>query len=157
MNSKLKFALAFGIVGVLTLGNGRAASDAPPTNACSLLTAEQVSSVLGVKVGTGQGLMAKMCKWSEPVPPGAPAKRVMLNLINPQGFAYAKMPGGNGIIKTEVSGIGNDAVYVSASGAPTTLTVKKGDVAFTIIVMGFSDDKTKAKEKVLALDVLAKL
>src|SRR5579863_1704057 len=53
MNSKLKFALAFGILGVSTLGNGAAASAAPPANACSLLTPAQVSAVLGVKVGAG--------------------------------------------------------------------------------------------------------
>jgi hypothetical protein len=152
MNSKLGLVLIATALFVLAGGNPRAAYGAPTTNACSLLSPEQVSSALGVKVEAGKALMPKVCIW-----PGAPGKKVTLNLINTQAFAYAKMPVGNGIIKTEVKGIGEDAVYVSTHGAPTTLTVKKGDVAFTLIVIGFSDDLTKAKEKTLALEVCSKL
>jgi hypothetical protein len=152
MNSKLVLVPITTVLCVLAGGSARMACGAPPTNACSLLSPEQVSSALGVKVEAGKALMAKVCVW-----PGAPGKKVTLNLINPQAFAYAKMPVGNGIIKTEVSGIGEDAVYVSTHGAPTTLTVKKGDAAFTLVFFGFSDDLTKAKEKTLALEVCSKL
>ena len=136
---------------------GSCPANASPADACSLLTADQVNAVLGVKVGSGQSLMTKACKWSEQVPPGAAAKRVMLNLINPQAFAYAKMPVGSGTTKTGATGIGDDAVYVSAPHEPTTLTVKKGDAAFTVIVIGFPEDQVNAKEKALALDIVAKL
>lgn len=157
MNLDSRFPLMLIAVCAFTLGAPHVAYAASPKNACSLLTAEQVSSVLGVKVGTGEGLMDKICKWSEPVRPGTKAKRVTLNLINLQAFAYAKTPVGNGITKTDVSGIGDDAVYVSSPGTPTTLTVKKSDAAFTIIVFGFPDDQTKDKEKALAVDVCTKL
>jgi hypothetical protein len=152
MNSKLGLVLVTTALFVLAGSNARIAYGAPPTSACSLLSPEQVSSVLGAKVGAGKALMAKVCIWS-----GTSGKKVTLNLINPQAFAYAKMPVGNGITKTEVRGIGEDAVYVSAQGAPTTLTVKKGDAAFTLIVSGFPDDLTKAKEKALALEVCSNL
>jgi hypothetical protein len=154
MNLNSKFPLVLIAYGAFVMVAPHTTYAAPPTNACSLLTPAQVSSVLGAKVGAGQGLMGKMCKWSET---GAPAKRVMLDLINSQAFAAAKTPIGNGIVKTDVSGIGNDAVYVSASGMPTTLTVKKGDAAFTITVAGFPDEKAKAMEKALALDICSKL
>jgi len=40
---------------------------------------------------------------------------------------------------------------------PTTLTVKKGNAAFTITVTTFPDALTKAKEKTLALEICSKL
>jgi hypothetical protein len=152
MNSKLGLVLLTTALFVFAGGNARMAYGAPPTSACSLLSPEQVSSALSAKVGAGKALMAKVCIW-----PGASGKRVTLNLISLQAFAAAKVPIGNGIVKTDVSGIGDDAVYVSGQGSPTTLTVKKGAAAFTLIVSGFSDDLTKAKEKTLALEVCSKL
>jgi hypothetical protein len=152
MNSKLGLVLITTAIFVVAGSNARMAYGTPPTSACSLLSSEQISSVLGTKVEAGKALMAKVCIW-----PGTPGKKVTLNLITAQAFAYAKVPVGNGITKTEVRGIGEDAVYVSAPGAPTTLTVKKGDAAFTLIVSGFPDDLTKAKEKTLALEVCSNL
>lgn len=64
---------------------------------------------------------------------------------------------------THVSGLGDDAYYLSmASGPPTTeLRVKKGEVAFGIRVQPtgtpFTTDQIKAKERTLAQDALAKL
>jgi hypothetical protein len=51
---------------------------------------------------------------------------VTLNLTSQQAFAAAKAAIGNGIVKTDASGIGDDAVYLSAHGSPTALTVQKG-------------------------------
>jgi hypothetical protein len=150
----VKFKLSLFGVALLTcsLASSSASYGAPPTDACTLLTAEQVSGVLDAKVGAGKPLVAKVCIW-----PGAPGKRVTLTLITPQAFVYAKTPTGHGMVKTDVSGIGDDAVYVSAPGTPTTLTVKKGNAAFTIMISGFSDDQTKVREKTLALAVCSKL
>jgi hypothetical protein len=156
VKSKLKLALAFGILTVLTLGNGPAASAAPPTDACSLLTSTQVSAVLGVSAGPGKLLTPKLCQWGTPDMAGK-KKGVMLTLQTPLAFAYAKMPAGHGITKVSVSGIGDDAVYGTTPGYPTVLTVKKGDVVFVVHVGGFPDDQIEAKEKALAQDVLAKL
>lgn len=150
----MKFKLSFMCIALasVVLGSAHPVFAAPPKDACSLLTPAQVGAALGMQVGAGKALMAKVCIWR-----GASGKRVTLDLIDLRGFAAAKTPIGNGIIKTATRGIGDDAVYVSSRGMPITLTVKKGDSAFTLIVYGFPDDQTKAKEKTLALDVLAKL
>jgi hypothetical protein len=80
-----------------------------------------------------------------------------------QGFAYAKMPAGNGITKVPVSSLGDDAVFGVAPHLGTSLTVKKGDFVFAITVGGFPFDQPKeaddvrAREEKLARQILAKL
>jgi len=59
------------------------------------------------------------------------------------------------VIKTPVSGLRDDAGYVETSGA--SLYVKKCGFVFQVRVQGFSLEQIKAKEKTLALNVLAKL
>lgn len=161
MKSKCTAGAVFGAVLIFALGSSRAAYAAPPTDACSLLTPAQVGAALGVNVGAGKPLPgnSKLCHWGAPVlmAKATTKKGVMLTLKDPMAFAYAKMPVGHGITKVPVSGIGDDAVYGTTPGYPTVLTVKKGDVVFVVHVNGFPDDQIKAKEKALALDVLAKL
>jgi hypothetical protein len=162
MKSGLKLKVILGVLFVFFLGRGRIALAAPPTNACSLLTTAQVSAVLGVPVEAGKPLaptITKVCHWGaiNAAREGMTSKGAMLTLQDAGAFAYAKMPVGHGIIKVPVSGIGDDAVYGTTPGYPTVLTVKKGDVVFVVHVNGFSDEQIKAKEKTLALDVLAKL
>jgi hypothetical protein len=157
MRLQLKFVQITTVLLVFAGGSAGLVYAAPPSDACSLLTADEASSVLGAMVGAGQHIVQKICQWSAPRQAGGPAKRAMITLQNPDAFARAKMPIGQGIIKSDVSGVGEDAVYVTAPGAPTTLSVKKGDAAFMVQVFGFPDDQIKAKEKTLALDVLAKL
>jgi hypothetical protein len=55
-----------------------------------------------------------------------------------------------GTTKTPVSGIGDDAYYITAGGWGTRLSVRKGDVAFNCNLHGhFPIDEIKAKEKAL--------
>jgi hypothetical protein len=154
MNLRLKCVLIAGVFVASTLG-ARITLAASP-DACSLLTATQVSTVLGSSVGAGSALTPKLCQWGSPHASGK-GIGVMLTLQDARAFAYAKMPMGNGITKVSVSGIGDDAVYGKTPGYATVLTVKKGDTVFTAHVSGFPEDQIKAKEKTLALDVLAKL
>jgi hypothetical protein len=132
------------------------------TDPCSLLTQAQVSEVLGVSVDPGKLVVPTICGWSEATrKPGTSAKKVTLSLKKPQEFAYLKMPIGEGITKTPVSGIGDEAVYGTTPGYATTLSVRKGDKVFVVQVWGFDikkdDDHIKATEKTLALEVLSKL
>jgi hypothetical protein len=61
------------------------------------------------------------------------------------------------VARTPISGIGDDAYY-STDGVTTTLSVKKGDVAFDVGVYGdFPGDRVKAMAKTLALEILSKL
>ena len=132
------------------------------TDPCSLLTQAQVSEALGASVGPGKLVVPTLCGWSEATKkPGTTVKKVTLTLKKPQEFAYLKMPVGNGITKTPVSGIGDEAVYGTTPGYATTLSVRKGDNVFVLQVWGFDlkkdADQITAREKTLALEVLSKL
>lgn len=159
MNSKLLITLAALIT--LAMGGAPAAYPAPPKDACSLLTAAQVSAALGVPVEADKAVDKSFCTWSQQ---GAALKRktVMLTIIEPIGdltpvdrFNAAKMPL-PGVVKTPVSGLGDDAVY-GGNNFRVALTVKKGNSAFEIVVSGFPVAESKAKERALAQVVLAKL
>jgi len=98
-----------------------------------------------------------MCGWSEPSGATITNKRVTLTLSTTKSHDAGKQPY-QGITKTPVSGIGDDAYYVTASGLGTALNVKKSAEAFSVSVKGkFTIDEVKAMEKTLALEVLAKL
>lgn len=139
---------------------------APPTDACSLLTPAQVSAVLGVSVGAGEKLVPtspSLCGWEVPGQNGVSRKRVVLNIYTQLGrmspiqrFNNAKTPI-KGITKVLASGIGDDAIFATTPGFGTGLIFREGDAAFDLRVYGFPVDQIKAKEKTLALDVLAKL
>lgn len=156
MNSGVKFVAIAALV-VACAGGARITYAAPPTNACSLLTTAQVSAVVGASVGAGTPLFptdTKACRWRS-----TEAKlQVQLFLKDVRAFASAKMAF-PGKVVTSASGIGDDAVYTSSQGTAAVLSVKKGSVSFNIHVLkyGLPDDKVKAMEKQLALDVLAKL
>jgi hypothetical protein len=63
-------------------------------------------------------------------------------------FENAKTPV-EGITKTPVSGVGEDAYYIE-SGLNTSLYVRKGASVFQMIVFGFSKEQVKTMEKTLA-------
>jgi hypothetical protein len=139
---------------VLILGAWRA-----PGDACALLTQTEVNSAMGLTLqdGAQQGTPLN-CAWTEANSPKSTHKRIDLSLQDPQGFAIGKTPLREKTM-TPVSGIGDDAYYVEMLHVPTTLSVKKGGAAFVIIVRGegLSTDQTKAMEKALAQDALARL
>ena len=162
MNQKRWLPILIVTLGVLSLFGSPNASAAPP-NPCPLLTPAQVSAVLGVNVGAGQNRLSTLCEWSEPGQSGPGAKKVTVTTQDPRAFEYAKMQIGGGITKTQVSGIGDDAVFGTTPKVAAVLTVKKGDVVFVVRVYGFPIDAGKpleevqAKEKALALAILSKL
>jgi len=162
-------ATAFVFILLLSFGISRpvhAMPPAPPTDACSLLTEDQVKAVLGLAVGAGQHIVpnnSSLCGWEQPGQSGASRKRVLVSIYVPLGklspidrFNAAKTPV-NGITKTPVSGVGDDAIYATTPGVGIGLIFKKADSAFDVRVYGFADDETKAKEKTLAGDIIAKL
>lgn len=148
------------------LASGAAAPPAQPTDACALLTQAQVSGVLGVSVGAGQRVMpnsAALCGWEVPGDKGMDRKRVVVSIYTQIGhltpvdrFNHAKTPM-KGITKEPVSGVGDDAVSATTPGFGTGLIFRKGASAFDVRVYGFPLDQVKAKEKTLALDVIARL
>jgi hypothetical protein len=157
MTQKTKVAaMAAFLVVTLT----RATHAAPRTDPCSLLTASQVSSALGVTVADGKSAIPQDCQWSQPNG-GVRAKSVFVEILGLMGkltpvdrFNTAKAPVGK-IVKTPVSGLGDDAVFVETMGVG--LYVKKGNSVLLIRVSGFPLEDAKAKERALAQQALAKL
>ena len=141
---------AAGLIGIGALWMPYATQAAPEADPCSLLTPAQVGAALGATVGAGNRIGSSICVW------GAPPKRVTITLHQPREFEALKAPVGNGITKIAVGGVGDEAVS-GTSKIATTLSVKKGSVVFVVTVGGFPEEQTKAMEKALALNVLAKL
>lgn len=155
MNSNFSRIVIFGIFCVV-LACSSGATFAAPTDACSLLTQDQVSTILGVKVGAGKSSLAKICEWTAEGQSGPKAIKVTVTIQTPPAFAYAKAPAANGITKTPVSGVGDDAISGTMPNVATTLTVKKGDFYFAVHIYPYSDgDDIKTKEKNIALKILA--
>jgi hypothetical protein len=162
MRLKITFA---SLVGVGLLLYADSLSAATPTDACALLTPARVSAVLGVSVGGGEHIppaRGELCGWAQPSDTSHSGKRVVLDVFGPIGgltpaerFAIGKKPV-NGITKTPVTSLGDDAYYITTPGLGTGLNVKKGAAVFQIRVYGFPVDQIQALEKSLAQDVLTK-
>jgi len=168
MNLNSKFRLVLIAFGAFILAAPHTTFAAPPANPCSLLTSAQVSAALGVPVGAGKQEGQLDCEWDQPGWTMVRGVRLLLHILGPVGsltpaqrFNTIKMPlPVKGITKTPLSGVGDDAVYVIRGASAPELTVKKGNSVFQIRVQGFPRNQTnqiKAKEKTLALNVLAKL
>jgi hypothetical protein len=128
---------------------------AAPSDACSLLTPAQVRAVLGVTVGPAERLVASspnMCGFGGAGNP----KRVVVALLTLAIFTHEKTPL-KGISEETISGIGDEAHFITTPGFGTGLSVKKGGFAFKVRVYGFPPDQIREKEKTLAQQVLARL
>jgi hypothetical protein len=160
MRSQTGMAVFCGLAFMLH-GNARAAGG----DACTYLTGLQISTVLGVAIDAGQhiGPGGALCGWGEPNDPNHSGKHVLLTLYRAVGkispverFENGKTPI-QGIPKTPIRGVGDDAYFIDTPGFGLGLNVKKGSSAFQVKVYGFSPEQIKAFEMTLAQDVLAKL
>jgi hypothetical protein len=142
------------------VGAARATADA-----CSFLSQTTVSTVLGVALDAGRhiGPSSALCGWGEPNDPSHSGRHVLLTIYRAVGnlspverFENGKTPI-QGIEKTPVSGVGDDAYYIDTPGFGLGLNVKRGAFAFQVKVFGFSPERIKKFEKALAQNVLAKL
>jgi hypothetical protein len=175
MSLKTTAAMTIGsFLMLFTCASAFAAGD----DACSLLTQSQVSSVLGVSAGVGQHPSDEMhlppgdpavdrrtCTWYEGGKISSVGKPVSLIILGTMGsltpvqrFNNAKAPI-QGITKTPITGVGDDAFFM-VSQIRVTLHVKKGNSVFEIMVGGFPAEQieqVKTMEKTLAQEVGAKL
>ena len=146
-------------VAALCLSALASPSRAQGGNACALLTTAQVTAALGTAVEAGVPMVASKpttCGWAPPGGPQIDGKKVTLTLSTPNSFELAKKPM-NGIEKTPLSGVGDDAVFITTPGFGTGLSVRKGNSAFQVRVGGFKPDQEKQIEKALALEILKKV
>jgi hypothetical protein len=130
---------------------------APPGgDACAMLTASQVSMVLGLALSEGEHPIASsllLCSWTAPAKPHAGLKKVSVSLMTERAFEVGKTALGD-IAVIPLDAVGEDAYYTDARGLGTRLAVKNGSVCLQIRVEGFAPGKAKALEKALALQML---
>ena len=133
---------------------------AEPTDACALLTQARLSSVAGVSMGAGSPISRPgTCQWA------GTGKIVTLTITQTKGgkspveqFNASKKSTLPGITVEPISGVGDDAFYVSYGGNTSGamgLVVKKGSSSFEFRVYGFKD-QSKTVAKTLALDIVPK-
>ena len=137
---------------------GLGARAAAPTDACALLTQAEVSAALSVAVQPGERVIASSpvsCGWAPAGGPTIGGKKVVATLMTERSFTVGKTPV-RGILKEPVAGIGDDAYYITTPPFGTGLSVRKGVFCFQVRVSGFPPDKTKAIERTLAMNVLAR-
>lgn len=150
----LRIALIAALAVLVALAMSYVAFAATPTEACSLLTAGQVSAVLGVQIGPGEGVVPtspKMCGFG-----GAAPKCAVVSMMTVDMFAHERHPL-EGIKEEQAAGLGDDAHYMTTPGFGTGLSVLKGGYGFKVRVYGFPIEQIKQKEKALAQEILAKL
>jgi len=157
--------LLFGVVLVFT-GGPSAASARPvdATDACTLLTLQQVSAALEVTSQAGKHIsptITTSCIWSDDTAASVDHRRATLSIMRPQGF---DMPRSSGAMKTApAQGIGDDAYYLLFGSASPQLMVRKGGVQFSVRILNgfkfkpFTFDEEKAKEATLAQAALKAL
>jgi hypothetical protein len=126
-------------------------------DACSLLTAAEAGAVLGKAVGPGAPPVpgAHSCLFS---PPALALDAVEISITSVADFKPAQKSI-TGLTFTRVSGIGDDAYYVSIGAGYEVLNVRKGQNTFStsIILKGASDTKLMDGEKSLALIILGRI
>ena len=164
MRNQAGMAIICGLVCAL-LSNVASAAGRQGGDACSFLSQKKINAVLGVAVDAGRhiGPSSALCGWGEPDDPSHSGKHVLLTIYRAVGkispverFENGKTPI-QGIEKTPVSAIGDEAYYIDTPGFGLGLNVKKGNFAFQVKVFGFSPQMTKAFENSLAQLVLATL
>jgi hypothetical protein len=126
-------------------------------DACSLLTAPEVSTAIEVPVDKGHHLIEPSkgeCWWSDATTADPDHRRVTLSIMAP--VAFNNMKSSPRLTTEPISGVGDEAFYVLPKGAGPILVVRKGGVDFQIkILNGFKlkplgADVVKARELVLA-------
>ena len=106
-----------------------------PSNSCAQVTAAQVSTALGETVSAGKQGPPPTCTWEA----NTPKHEIVTLMYSPPGdWNTRKTHQIPGMSMTPVSGVGDDALAMSA-GTLTTLFVKKGSVTFMVRVYGVPD------------------
>jgi hypothetical protein len=125
-------------------------------DACTVLTASQVSAVLGVRVAAGQHLVPdahSSCGWAVPGDPSLGAKRLVLTLMSARAFETGKTPV-KSATKVPAAAVGEEAYYITTPPFGTALSVKQGGSYFQVRISGFPDARAAHLEKAVALKLL---
>jgi hypothetical protein len=160
MSLKTVVGVVLAAIVILASAAAPSAKAAPPDDACALLTTAQVSAAARVPMKDGQYVTPakkETCTWSATKPAEKSTKIVTLFLEGLNIFQAGKTPHLNSVIVTPVSGLGDEAYYVTIS-TNVVLHVKKGNATFRVSVYADLPNEAKqAMEKTLAQQVLSKL
>jgi hypothetical protein len=118
---------------------------------CTLITADQVGTAVGVKMDLGKPIGTKTCSFASTA-----GKTINVTVIEEDSFTRGKGGTLPGLKVTMASGIGDEAYYTDY-GKLITLAVRKGKSAFLLRVYGIPTPQQESKEKAIALAVLPKL
>ena len=135
---------------------GAAAGSLRGPDACSVLTAAQVSAVLGVHVAPGQHVVPdahSSCGWAAPGDPSLGAKRLVLTLMSARGFETGKTPV-QSATKVVAMAVGDEAYYITTPPFGTALSVKQGSSYFQVRISGFPQAQAEHLERAVALKLL---
>lgn len=149
-----RFLLAVVFAASLRISGVAVTSTIQNQEACPLLSQAQVSAAVGTSFGTGaypNPSFKNSCTWIAT----DSSKYVTLQLWKLDLFQSDKTVVEKSVVVTPVSGIGEDAYYMAVS-KNVGLSVKRGDLAFRVVVYGLVPfDRKEAIEKTLALQVLS--
>jgi len=141
---------------------GSATPTADPQDACTLLTAAEVSAALGVKMDAGKRPVESdptLCNWREHGKPEGPARNVMVTVIQGGSFDKEKQPSRN--VKGTVSGVGDEAYFFQPTRMPIILFVNAGTVYFKVMARSSATDPAAEQngtiDKTLATAIVKKL
>jgi hypothetical protein len=130
---------------------------------CSLLTAKDVSGVLGIASRPGRpwlGTSKTSCFFSADTSFDLGARTATVMIVTTAAFDFGKQMSTHGPLAGRSAGVGDDSYYVSA-GNYAKLGVRKGDRAFSITVTRGTGKETLDQvadlEKALAKDAAARL
>jgi hypothetical protein len=142
-------------------------------DACKLLTAAQVSNVLGVQVDDGTYSLpghSQFCVWKEHDASEMTAQNVRVNFLTPRQYEAPKT---GPFAKGSENGLGDEAYWGYTPGIGFTLSVKKGSTYFRVqsrpIPQGVArksdtpadkvkwDEKEKTVDRAIGSEVLKKL
>jgi hypothetical protein len=177
MQNLLPSWLTAGSMGIgATAGLCAAAMAAIPEasgDACKLLTAAQVSSVLGVQVDEGAYSLpghSQFCIWKEHDKSDMAAQNVQVNFLTLRQYEAPKT---GPFAKGSENGLGDEAYWAYTPGIGFTLSVKKGSTYFRVqsrpIPQGVArksdtpadkakwDEREKTVERAIGSEVLKKL
>jgi hypothetical protein len=130
---------------------------------CSLLTAKEVSGVLGIKSLAGRpflGTSKTVCFFSADTTFDLTSRTATVQIVTPEAFTFGKQLSTKGPLAGRSAGVGDESYYVG-SGRYAKLGVRKGNQAFSITVTpgagNATPDQLANLEKALAKDAVARL
>lgn len=143
----------------LLLAAAASAAHGAPEDACTLLSAPQLSALLGVTLEPGRHVMPSAlssCDWAPGGAASIDSKKVVVTLLSARSFALGRTPVRDAVA-VAARGIGDEAYYVTTPPFGTSLSVKQGGAYFQVRVGGFPPHQARTLERRLALELLHKV